>query len=48
MAKTLDPLVEGIRALVRRVLEDVDFIDYRARYPAKVIWQEGQTVSVQL
>ena len=47
MAKTLDPLVEGIRALVRRVLEDVDFIDYRARYPAKVIWQEGQTVSVQ-
>lgn len=47
MAKTLDPLVEGIRAIVRRVLEDVDFIDYRARYPAKVIWQEGQTVSVQ-
>lgn len=36
-----DPLIEAIRRIVRRVLDDEDRIDYRALYPGRVVVQDG-------
>jgi hypothetical protein len=36
-----DPLIEAVRRIVRRVLDDEDRIDYRALYPGRVVVQDG-------
>lgn len=43
---TGDTFIESFRSLVRRVLTDADFIDFRARYAGRVIAQNGQLVDV--
>lgn len=41
-----DPIYEYLRTIVRRVLNDRDYIDYRARYAARVDSQSGDEVDV--
>jgi hypothetical protein len=41
-----DSFIEDFRKLVRRVLNDRDFIDFRARYAARVTAQSGMEVDV--
>lgn len=36
-----DPLIEAIRSLVLRVLNDSDRLDFRALYPGRVVSQDG-------
>lgn len=43
---TSDKFIEALRSLVQRCLNDRDFIDFTALYPAKVVAQDGVEVDV--